>query len=107
LVEHDITFDLHQQLLATSSGSGPARMELEQQLVKWRTFETEAWSNVDCVVTMSPKDEQLVTARTVVCLPNGVDCERFQPAASEPGPRRLLLIGSFAHLPNLLALEYF
>lgn len=107
LVEHDITFDLQQQLLATSPGSGPARMELEQQLRKWRAFETAAWSTVDCVVAMSAKDAQSVSARWVACLPNGVDCDRFQPSASEPDVRRLLLIGSFAHLPNLLALEYF
>jgi GT2 family glycosyltransferase/glycosyltransferase involved in cell wall biosynthesis len=107
LAEHDITFDLQQQLLAISPGSGPARMELEQQLEKWRAFETTAWSAVDCVVTMSAKDAQIVTARSVLCLPNGVDCDRFQPQASVPDERRLLLIGSFAHLPNLLALEFF
>src|SRR5262249_45006886 len=37
---------------------------------------------------------------------NGVDLERFYPAA-EPEPNRLLFIGSFAHLPNVLALELF
>lgn len=111
LVEHDITFDLQEQLLAISPGSGPAglyaRGELEQQLEKWHAFEAAVWKAVDCVVTMSAKDTQMVTARSVACLPNGVDCERFQPQVSEPEPRRLLLIGSFAHLPNLLALEYF
>jgi GT2 family glycosyltransferase/glycosyltransferase involved in cell wall biosynthesis len=107
LVEHDITFDLQQQLLAISPGTGPARMELEQQLEKWRAFETAAWKAVACVVTMSAKDTETVNARSVACLPNGVDCERFQPVAFEPDKRRLLLIGSFAHLPNLLALEYF
>jgi glycosyltransferase involved in cell wall biosynthesis len=57
---------------------------------------------------MSPKDEGMVSgARRVVCLPNGVDTERFRPATDEPEPRRLLFIGSFAHLPNLLALEFF
>src|SRR5258708_404861 len=39
LVEHDITFDLQQQLLATD----PNNWELQQQLVKWRTFETATW----------------------------------------------------------------
>jgi GT2 family glycosyltransferase/glycosyltransferase involved in cell wall biosynthesis len=107
LVEHDITFDLQHQLLATLPGSGPARMELEQQLEKWRMFETAAWAQVDCVVTMSAKDTQTVSARSVTCLPNGVDCERFQPQESDPDERRLLLIGSFAHQPNLLALEFF
>ncbi len=108
LVEHDITFDLQQQLLQTEPSTGVTRIELEQQLNKWRTFETSAWTNVDCVVTMSAKDTQTVTgARSVECLPNGVDCERFQPSEIEPESGRLLLIGSFAHLPNLLALEFF
>ena len=108
LVEHDITFDLQQQLLATSSESGASRLELEKQLGKWKAFETQAWKTVDCVVAMSPKDEGMVSgARRVVCLPNGVDTERFRPAADEPAAGRLLFIGSFAHLPNLLALEFF
>jgi GT2 family glycosyltransferase/glycosyltransferase involved in cell wall biosynthesis len=108
LIEHDVTFELQEQLLQNAPPGGTARLELEQQLVKWRTFETEAWRNVDCVVTMSAKDTQTITgARVVECLPNGVDCKRFQPTATDPEPRRLLLIGSFAHLPNLLALEFF
>jgi len=42
-----------------------------------------------------------------VVLPNGVDLERFRPSDAAPEPRRLLFIGSFAHLPNLLALDFF
>jgi GT2 family glycosyltransferase len=108
LVEHDITFDLQQQLLATTSETGASRLELEKQLRKWKEFETAAWKTVDCVVAMSPKDEGMVLgARRVECLPNGVDTDRFQPSGDVPEPRRLLFIGSFAHLPNLLALEFF
>ncbi|MDP9054486.1 MAG: glycosyltransferase [Acidobacteriota bacterium] len=112
LVEHDITFDLHQQLLATTlaagTNTGSPLPELHQQLAKWKAFETAAWKKVDCVVTMSSKDEQTVTgAKRVACLPNGVDTERFQPSGEKPQARRLLFIGSFAHLPNLLALDFF
>jgi glycosyltransferase involved in cell wall biosynthesis len=108
LVEHDITFDLQQQLLATTSETGASRLELENQLRKWDEFETAAWKTVDCVVAMSPKDEGMVSgASRVECLPNGVDTDRFQPSGDAPEPRRLLFIGSFAHLPNLLALEFF
>ncbi|MGD1070651.1 MAG: glycosyltransferase [Bryobacteraceae bacterium] len=104
LVEHDITFDLQRQLLARD----PANWELKQQLEKWKRFETEAWSKVDGVVTMSAKDAAAVSgAKSVVVIPNGVDCDRFQPIPGEPEPRRLLFIGSFAHLPNRLALEFF
>ncbi|HVW10117.1 MAG TPA: glycosyltransferase [Bryobacteraceae bacterium] len=108
LVEHDITFDLQKQLLADPHLSDALRLELQGQLAKWTSFETAAWGSVDCVVTMSGRDTAAVTgAARVECLPNGVDCERFAPDHTEPEPRRLLLIGSFAHLPNLLALEFF
>ena len=107
LVEHDITFDLQEQLLAKTEEAG-ARWELEGQLAKWRHFERGAWTRADCVVTMSNKDAAAVAgARNVVTLPNGVDCERFQPLLQEPVARRLLFIGSFAHLPNVLALKFF
>ena len=70
LVEHDITFDLQQQLLATSTETGAARWEMERQLEKWRDFETAAWRRVDCVVTMSAKDEAHGVRREARCLPS-------------------------------------
>ena len=108
LVEHDITFDLQQQLLTSNPMSGVARAEQEVQLEKWRHFETAAWRTVDAVVTMSAKDAATVAgAKRSICLANGVDCERFQPDSADPDERRLLFIGALRHLPNLLALEYF
>lgn len=106
LVEHDITFDLLEQMLGNSEGL--KRLELEEQLAKWETFEQAAWAQVNSVVTMSSKDSATVIgARNVVCLPNGVDIERFQPSAEAPEPGRILFLGSFAHLPNLLGLDWF
>lgn len=102
LVEHDITFDLYQQLLALNE-TGPLRREVEL----WRSFEMAAWSKVDRVVTMSEKDRRTVAGATAVALPNGVDLERFRPADSAPDARRLLFIGSFAHRPNVMAVEFF
>ncbi len=109
LVEHDITFDLQRQLLATTTETGAARWELEQQAAKWEKFESAAWKTVDCVVVMSAQDAAVAApgSKSVETLPNGVDCDRFQPSEAPPEPRRLLFIGSFAHLPNLLALEFF
>jgi glycosyltransferase involved in cell wall biosynthesis len=101
LIEHDVTLDLYRQLLAQSED-----WELRRQLAKWVRFETEAWKLVHRVVAMSEKDRLLV-GPNAVCLPNGVDLERFRPSAAEPEAKRLLFIGSFGHLPNVLALEFF
>ncbi len=104
LVEHDVTIDLYRQLLSRNEADYDPR----QQLDRWVRFETAAWREVDCVVTMSDKDRRSVEgARRVETIANGVDLERFQPSGEAPDPRRMLFIGSFNHLPNLLALDFF
>jgi GT2 family glycosyltransferase/glycosyltransferase involved in cell wall biosynthesis len=100
LVEHDITFDLAQQLLALD-----ATPERREQYQRWRRFETSAWSAVDRVVVMSEKDRAMV--KSAIVLPNGVDLDRFQPSTDPPESRRILFIGSFAHKPNVMAIEFF
>lgn len=102
LVEHDVTLDLHQQLLAQGED-----WELRYQLNRWIPFEQAAWREVDRVVAMSEKDRTLIQGGRAVVLPNGVDIERFTPGKEEPEPGRVLFIGSFGHLPNVLAIEYF
>ena len=49
----------------------------------------------------------MVHGAPAIALPNGVDLDRFRPAAAPPDPRRLLFIGSFAHKPNVMAIEFF
>jgi glycosyltransferase involved in cell wall biosynthesis len=102
LVEHDITFDLYQQLSQASDD-----WDLRRQLKLWRRFETAAWREMACVVTMSEKDRSLVAGTLAATLPNGVDLNRFRVALQAPEPRRLLFVGSFSHLPNLMAVDFF
>jgi GT2 family glycosyltransferase/glycosyltransferase involved in cell wall biosynthesis len=103
LVEHDITLDLYAQLVRERGD-----WETSQQRTRWERFERDVWTKVGCVVAMSRKDAGMVEgARRVEVLANGVDLARFQPASVEPEPGRTLFIGSFAHLPNLMALEFF
>jgi glycosyltransferase involved in cell wall biosynthesis len=80
--------------------------ETRRQHQLWTGFETAAWRQVDRVVTMSEKDRAVVSG-TAVAIANGVDLDRFQPSLQAPEPRRLLFIGSFAHRPNVMALEFF
>ncbi len=102
LVEHDITFDLYAQLLAHRED-----WETRRQYERWVNFEKQAWARVDCVVAMSAKDRRTVGRANAVTLANGVDVQRFRPSPREPEPRRILFIGSFAHLPNVMALDFF
>ena len=102
LVEHDITYDLYAQMLAHRKrrlGDPPPARAVDQ-------FETAAWRQVDRVVTMSEKD------RGAGARSSG-DSQRRRPGpfpavvCTQPDPRRLLFIGSFAHRPNVMALEFF
>ncbi len=102
LVEHDITFDLHAQLLAESED-----WERRREYEKWVRFEKKAWCDVGRILTMSDTDRLLAGQNIARTLPNGVDIERFCPSPDAPERARLLFIGSFAHLPNLLALDFF
>ena len=100
LVEHDITFDLYAQMLAQKED-----WETRRQFDRWVAFERDAWKRVDRVVVMSERDHTTVGEAVVIA--NGVDLQRFRPSQKEPEPRRLLFIGSFAHRPNVLAMEFF
>jgi GT2 family glycosyltransferase/glycosyltransferase involved in cell wall biosynthesis len=132
LVEHDITVDLYGQLLMNSrktdsvaDGGGDGFVDgwrprpafalmkdkedydTRRQYEKWLTFEKDAWAKVDAVVTMSEKDRRTVNRPNAHVILNGVDLTRFHPCGEEPIGNRILFIGSFAHLPNLMALDFF
>lgn len=102
LVEHDVTFDLYRQMLEQGED-----WETRRKFERWHRFETEAWKRVDAVAVMSEKDRGMVEGAHAEVLANGVDLDRFQPCADPPEQRRLLFMGSFAHLPNILAVEFF
>jgi glycosyltransferase involved in cell wall biosynthesis len=102
LVEHDITLDLYGQLLKDKED-----YETRQQFEKWVAFEKDVWGKVDAVATMSEKDRQTVNRPNAHAILNGVDLARFTPSDEEPASNRLLFIGSFAHLPNVMALDFF
>jgi ribosomal-protein-alanine acetyltransferase len=101
LVEHDVTFDLYQQV-AARAGTVAARWNAW----RWRRFERAAVRRYRSVVVMSEKDRALLGAPHAVVVPNGVDLDRFRPSPETPG-ERLLFIGSFRHFPNLAAYRFF
>jgi glycosyltransferase involved in cell wall biosynthesis len=94
LVEHDVTFDLYQQMGARWSAW------------RWRRFEKSAIRRFRRVMAMAEKDAALLAdpARVRV-LPNGVDLARFR-AVPEPDGQRVLFVGSFRHFPNVTAFRF-
>jgi glycosyltransferase involved in cell wall biosynthesis len=94
LVEHDVTFDLYQQLGARWSAW------------RWRRFEKAAIRRFRRVMAMAEKDAALLAdPDRVRVLPNGVDLARFR-ATPEPAGRRVLFVGSFRHFPNVTAFRF-
>lgn len=101
LVEHDITFDLYEQLWQKRR-----TLSAWWDWRRWRRFERKAYSRFRRVVVMSEKDARLAGIPHVEVIPNGVDLERFRPEP-EPEGANLLFVGSFRHLPNVLAHRFF
>ena len=101
LAEHDVTFDLYDQVAAREHTLGAS-----WNAWRWRRFELAAVRRFDRVVTMAQKDAtQLPNANTRV-IPNGVDLCRFVPTEEVDG-LKVLFIGSFRHFPNIEAFRFF
>jgi glycosyltransferase involved in cell wall biosynthesis len=105
LVEHDITFTLHRQLAELNHDIGAHREHR-----RWLAFEREALQCSNSVWTMSGHDRRMAVEHGALpsraeIIPNGVDLRRFQPSLKPSGPPTVLFVGSFRHLPNLLAFE--
>jgi glycosyltransferase involved in cell wall biosynthesis len=105
LVEHDVTYTLHRQMLERDN-SEVVRLEYE----RWLQFETERLRAFDGVFVMSPQDQEEAVKsganpeRTFV-VPNGVDLQRFRALPPASGEIEIFYVGSFRHLPNYLGFE--
>lgn len=101
LVEHDVTFDLYQQIHERARS-----LRSWWDLYRWRRYESAAIKRFRALIAMSIKDAGLLRSPNVHVIPNGVDLERFRPEPEANG-RTLLFVGSFAHFPNVVALRWF
>jgi ribosomal protein S18 acetylase RimI-like enzyme len=103
LVEHDVTFDLYDQVRRRRPG-----LAAWWDWQRWAWYEPAALGRFRRVVVMSEKDRELLGRQECLphVIPNGVDLERFTPEP-EPDGCRLLFVGSFRHFPNLTAYRFF
>ena len=101
LVEHDVTFDLYDQV-----ASREPSLISRWNAWRWRRFEQQVIKQFSRVVTMAEKDSNLLGILHARVIPNGVDLSRFIPTA-EPDACNVLFIGSFRHFPNILAFRFF
>lgn len=100
LVEHDVTYDLYEQLHRQSG-----TLASWWDLWRWKRFETAALARFRRIVVMSDKDASMLGVSHVRVIPNGVDLARFRPTSERHGCR-LLFIGSFRHFPNVMAYRF-
>jgi ribosomal-protein-alanine acetyltransferase len=101
LVEHDVTFDLYEQIWRRQR-----TVAAWWDYWRWQRFERKWVRRYGRVVVMSEEDRARLDSKNAVVLPNGVDLDRFRPEIERPG-RRLLFIGSFRHFPNIVAFRFF
>lgn len=102
LVEHDVTFDLFDQIASRERG-----ISSWWDAFRWRRFETRQVRRYGRVVVMSKKDAGLLGPGVpATVIENGVDLARFRAEPERPG-ERLLFIGSFRHFPNVEAYRFF
>jgi glycosyltransferase involved in cell wall biosynthesis len=92
--------------LAETSHGAEAAAEYE----RWLKFERRWLAEYDGVWTVSEEDRNAAAALSgrpldaTFAIPNGVDIDRFVPAADVSAPE-ILYVGSFRHLPNVLGFE--
>jgi glycosyltransferase involved in cell wall biosynthesis len=102
LVEHDVTFDLFDQIARREPG-----ISRWWDVFRWRRFEGTQTHRYRRVVVMSGKDAVLLGPDVPTAIvENGVDLRRFRAEPERPG-ERLLFIGSFRHFPNIQAFRFF
>ena len=103
LVEHDVTFDLYEQVWRRDR-----TLTARWDYLRWLRFERAAVRRFRRVVVMSDKDAKQLSgyAHGIAVIENGVNLERFRPEPERPG-QRLLFIGSFRHFPNVAAFQFF
>jgi glycosyltransferase involved in cell wall biosynthesis len=98
LVEHDVTFHLHDQVREEAPD-----IQNSFNYQRWKRFEREAVKRFRRVVFMSEEEALLLDcgarARTIA---NGVDLERYHPMEETPGAH-IFFVGSFRHFPNVWA----
>ncbi len=111
LVEHDVTFSLHQQLVRSARAGGEQR-RARAEYDRWHRFESHWLGRYDAVAVMSEEEKQQAVsagapADATWVVPNGVDTGRFRPSEEPPpDPPEILFVGSFRHLPNVLGYQF-
>lgn len=118
LVEHDIHFRSLERRAALDFDRRFDGRGVSGDALRFREYELGACRRAAQVHVMSEADRSFLAeelenelgadASFLRVIPNGVDTERYRPAGDPSARRRdLLFVGSFPHLPNQDALEFF
>jgi glycosyltransferase involved in cell wall biosynthesis len=111
LDEHNIEFDLQQQL--ATSGSLVRRLHYALNWRKLRREEVEDWERLDAVTFTSMPDaehaRELVPSLRYAVSPNAVDLSAFEPRQGDPPPdgKTVMFFGANDYYPNTDGILYF
>jgi glycosyltransferase involved in cell wall biosynthesis len=105
LVEHDLTLALYRQLAEFEPSEAA-----EQEYARWLSFERQWLKAYEGVWAVSEEERQAAIRHgspgdRTFTVPNGVDTVRFRPCLESVSQAEILYVGSFRHLPNVLACE--
>jgi glycosyltransferase involved in cell wall biosynthesis len=104
LDEHNVEYEVFQRM-QEGERSAVRRLYHGLEHVRFRRFEQAWWRRVDACVLTSPREEEIVRREAPLTptevVPNGVDTERFRPAAGAVQPRTLVFNGLLQYRPNL------
>lgn len=110
LDEHNIEYELLQRMVQTE------RVPLRRlfnwfEYQKFRREEQRCWGSADGVTMTSERERDLVRrlrpGKPVVCAPNGVDIDYFQPTDVQSDPNSVVFTGLMRYRPNIDAALFF
>jgi glycosyltransferase involved in cell wall biosynthesis len=109
LNEHNIESALLHQKLATIS-SPLERLIYKRESGLLEKFEVKLCSHVTAVLACSDTDMDIIKgmgAKSVHCIPNGVDVNKFKPNYENLDSNRLVFLGGMGWYPNRLGVQWF
>lgn len=109
LNEHNVESELIEQKLGLMN-SLIEKMIYKREYRLLAKFEAELCQTVNTVLACSDTDVDIIKgmgAKSVHCIPNGVEVANFNPGQTKPNRNRMVFLGGMGWYPNRLGVQWF